>query len=110
MNTYWFALLAAILCEIVATTSMKLSYGLTRPVPAMTMFIFYILAGVFLAIAMKRIDLSIAYGIWGGIGLVGTTILGRILFDEPLSLAKAGCIALIGIGAVGLYSLQSTSQ
>lgn len=107
MTFYWLALIAAILCEVIATTSMKLSDGMTRIAPASLMLFFYILAGILLAVAMKRIDLSIAYGIWAGIGLVGTTLIGRILFDEPFSLAKAGCVVLIGIGAIGLYTLQT---
>lgn len=108
MVYYWLALIGAVLCEIIATTSMKLSDGMTRIIPATTMMVFYTLAGILIAVAMKRIDLSIAYAIWAGIGLIGTTLIGRMLFDEPLTLFKAGCILLIGIGVIGLYSHQTT--
>ena len=37
-----------------------------------------------------------------GIGAVGTATLGVLLFDEPATLARAGFVALIVLGVVGL--------
>ncbi|HEX5507604.1 MAG TPA: SMR family transporter, partial [Pseudolabrys sp.] len=43
-----------------------------------------------------------AYAIWTGTGAVGTAILGIYLFDEPATLARLACIAVIIAGIVGL--------
>jgi quaternary ammonium compound-resistance protein SugE len=39
---------------------------------------------------------------WTGFGIVGTTVLGTILFQEKLSLPQVICILMIVIGIVGL--------
>jgi quaternary ammonium compound-resistance protein SugE len=46
-----------------------------------------------------------AYAVWTGIGAVGTVALGIVLFDEPATLARLGCIGLIVAGIVGLKVL-----
>lgn len=46
--------------------------------------------------------LGIAFVKWTGFGIVGTTILGIDLFDESISLAEFGHIAIIVIGIAGL--------
>lgn len=107
MTPYWFALVAAIASEVVATTAMKLSDGMTRAGPATVMFIFYTAAGILIGIAMKRIDLSVAYGMWSGLGLILTTLIAWRLFNEDISPARIFCLGLIGLGSIGLYSLQS---
>jgi quaternary ammonium compound-resistance protein SugE len=40
--------------------------------------------------------------VWTGIGTVGTAILGIILFAEPATAIRLGCIGLIMAGIVGL--------
>ncbi len=42
---------------------------------------------------------------WTGIGAVGVAILGMVLFDEPRTLLRVGCIALIVAGILGLKFL-----
>ncbi len=42
------------------------------------------------------------YGVWTGIGAVGTAVLGMVLFQEPATLARIACIGLIVAGIAGL--------
>lgn len=42
---------------------------------------------------------------WTGFGIVGTSILGIILFREKLTLPQAVCVVLIVIGIAGLKLL-----
>lgn len=35
--------------------------------------------------AVVHVDVSIAYALWGGIGVLGTALAGRILFGQKLS-------------------------
>jgi quaternary ammonium compound-resistance protein SugE len=46
--------------------------------------------------------------VWTGIGAAGTAILGIILFAEPATAARLGCIALIVAGIVGLKLVTPT--
>lgn len=42
---------------------------------------------------------------WTGFGIVGTSVLGIMIFNEKLSLFQVLCIVLIIIGIVGLKLL-----
>ncbi len=55
-----------------------------------------------LAIAVKEIPIGTSCAIWTGIGTVGTAMFGIILFSEPISAMRIGCIVLIVAGIVGL--------
>jgi quaternary ammonium compound-resistance protein SugE len=56
----------------------------------------------FLGLALKTLPVGTAYAIWTGIGAIGTVILGIVLFAEPATAARIGCVALIVAGIVGL--------
>lgn len=42
---------------------------------------------------------------WTGFGIVGTSLLGALLFREKLSLPQLLCVGLIVVGIVGLKLL-----
>lgn len=100
---YWLYLIVAIVFEVAGTTAMKFSDGFTKTVPSVVMFVFYILSLVALTYALKRIDMSIAYAVWAGVGTALITIVGIVLFKEPAGLVKIVSILLIIAGVVGLH-------
>lgn len=106
MAAYWLLLLAAILCEVTATTSMKLSEGFTRTLPSITMILGYLASASLITLAIKRIELSIAYAIWAGLGVLLTTVIGIYFFKETLTLMKVVSVLLIIVGVMGLYLSQ----
>lgn len=108
MYLYWILLFAVILSEVIATTCMKLSVGFTRWLPSTLMFVFYSASGIFITFAIKRIELSIAYAIWAGLGVVLTTFIGIMLFKETLTAVKMISSAMIFCGVLGLYLSQPT--
>jgi small multidrug resistance pump len=55
-----------------------------------------------LAFAMTRIPMGVAYAVWSGLGIVAIAVIGWVVFRQSLTLAQAGFIALILIGAIGL--------
>lgn len=63
----------------------------------------------FLSIALKSLPIGVAYTIWTGIGVIGTVILGMILFDESKDLLKIVFILLIVTGIVGLRVFSENS-
>ena len=99
---HWIFLIAAILFEISGTTAMKLSNGFTKLIPSILMGCFYIASFSSLAFVLKKIDVSVAYAIWSGLGTALIAVIGIYYFNEPLSTLKMVSIALIIIGVVGL--------
>ena len=98
----WLYLTGAILLEVAGTSCMKLSQGFTKLIPSILIFVFYGLSFVGLTIALKKIDVSIAYSVWAGIGTALIAGIGMFYFKEPLTLVKVLSILLIIAGVVGL--------
>ena len=98
----WFYLLVAGLFEISWAVGLKFSHGFTQIFPAVFTVISMILSFYFLSQALKQLPLGTAYAIWTGIGTVGTSILGIVLFKEPVLAVKFLCIGLILTGITGL--------
>ena len=51
---------------------------------------------------LKTLPIGTAYAVWTGIGIMGTAILGIILFNEPASLLRLLFLGLILVGIIGL--------
>jgi small multidrug resistance pump len=102
MMKTWLLLTAAILLEVAGTTSMKISAGFTRLVPSVLIFVFYAASFTVLTLALRKLDISIAYAIWSGLGTVLITMIGIFWFKEPATALKLTCILLIILGVVGL--------
>lgn len=98
----WVLLIAAICMEVCGTTCMKLSEGFTRLVPSILIFVFYALAFILMTYAVKKLDLSLTYAIWSGVGTFLIVLIGLFWFKEPFTLLKAFSMALVIAGVVGL--------
>lgn len=98
----WILLALTIILEVAGTISMKLSNGLTNPIPSVLLFVFYGGCFALFAVAVKTIDLSVAYGIWSGLGTMLVFIIGIFIFQEQISLIKVASIVLIIVGVIGL--------
>jgi small multidrug resistance pump len=98
----WFYLVLAIVLEVSGTTSMKLSQGFTQMLPSVLMFLFYGLSLGALTLALKSIDVSMAYAIWSGLGTALIATVGVLWLKEPLNTLKIVSLLLIIIGVIGL--------
>lgn len=105
----WLLLGLAIVLEVVGTVCMKLSDGFTQMWPALGVVVFYLASTIVLAVVVKTIDISIAYAVWAGLGIVLITIIGVFTFNEPLTWLRVTCIGLIIVGVVGL-NLSGTAH
>lgn len=103
----WLWLLGGICLEACGTICLKLAQGFTRPLPSVMLFVFYAASFTCVTLAVKRIELGMAYAIWSGVGTLFITTAGIVWFGESTSLLKLGCIALIITGVVGLKWLAS---
>ncbi|MDF5711859.1 MAG: multidrug efflux SMR transporter [Nostoc sp. S4] len=104
MSISWIYLIAAILFEVSGTTCMKLSQGFTKIVPSVLIFVFYGFCFSFLTLALKRIEVSVAYSVWAGLGTILVAMIGMIWFRESATFTKLISIALIIIGVIGINS------
>ena len=98
----WMFLVAAIVCEVAATTFMKLSGSLTKWVWIAPMLAGYVLALGGLALALKTIEVGIAYAVWAGAGTLMIAAIGILFFGEGTSPLKLASMALVIAGVVGL--------
>jgi small multidrug resistance pump len=99
----WLYLILAIVLEVSGTTSMKLSQGFTRTLPSVLMFLFYGLSLSALTLALKAIDVSVAYAVWSGLGTALIATVGVLWMKEPLNTLKVVSLMLIIIGVIGLH-------
>ncbi|OZI11432.1 QacE family quaternary ammonium compound efflux SMR transporter [Bacillaceae bacterium SAS-127] len=99
---YWLLLLVTIVFEVAGTISMKLSDGLTKGLPSLMIFVSYGICFSIFAIVVKKIDLSIAYALWSGLGTLFVTLISVWAFKEQLNLTQMFCIVAIVAGVVGL--------
>jgi len=102
LSMHWLYLAGAILFEVAGTTSMKLSQGFSRLLPSILIFVFYAISFVSLTFAVKKIDMSVSYAIWSGIGTALIAIIGVYFFKESMTMLKIASIILIIIGVMGL--------
>jgi small multidrug resistance pump len=98
----WCYLLAAIVFEVCGTTCMKLSDGFKKATPSTLMWVFYVISFIALTHAIKRIEISVAYAIWAGLGTALIALIGIFWFQDSYSLLKVVSLALIIAGIVGL--------
>ncbi len=98
----WTLLVLAGLFEIGWAIGLKYTEGFTKPLPTALTVAAMIVSIVLLGLAVRNLPMGTAYAVWTGIGTVGTVILGIVLFAEPVTAIRLGCIALIVTGIMGL--------
>src|SRR5215216_3595338 len=98
----WLLLVASIVLEVLGTVSMKLSEGFSRPLYSALVAVFYAISIAGLALVLKRIDVSVAYAVWSGLGKAFIAMVGVRVFGEALSVVKVVAVILIVEGVVML--------
>lgn len=83
IHAAWLAL--AIVLEIVANIFLKFSDGFRRKLQGLLSIAAVLGAFSALSQAVKGIDLSVAYALWGGFGIAATLAAGWILFGQHLN-------------------------
>ncbi len=98
----WIILIIAGLFETGWAIGLKYSNGLTRFYPVVFTVITLILSMYLLERALRTLPVGTAYAVWTGIGIIGTTVLGILLFNESMNITRIFFIGLIVIGIGGL--------
>ena len=98
----WVILALGVIFEVLGTISMKYAEGFTKLVPSLLVFVFYGISLASLVIVLKKMEVSIAYGIWASAGTALIALIGMIWFNENVSIIKVISICFIIIGILGL--------
>jgi small multidrug resistance pump len=106
----WSLLAAGIFLEVLGTTCMKLSNGFARPWPSFLMFACYGLSLTALTMALRDIDMTIAYGVWSAAGSVLIATIGLVWFREPATAARLFWLTVVVCGVIGLRRASSLAE
>ncbi len=91
----WTLLTIAIICEVIATTALKLSDSFTRLAPSVATVVFYGLAFYCLTFTMRALPTGVIYAIWSGAGIVLIGLIGWLFLGQKLDWP-----AIIGMGLI----------
>lgn len=98
----WLLLVLAIGAEVIGTLSLKASDGFSRLWPSVAVVLGYGIAFTLLAFSLKTLNVGPAYALWAGLGTVGATVGGWLVFSERLSPLTLVGIAIVVIGVVAI--------
>lgn len=99
----WLAL--AVVLEVSGSCLLKLSDGMRHRLSGLLGIVLVIGAFAALAQAIRGMDLSVAYAVWGGAGLVITAIVGALAFGQRIRPTGWAGIGLVIVGVVALKLL-----
>jgi len=106
----WIFLSAAIVAEVIATSSLKASEGFTRLWPSLIVVVGYAAAFYLLALTLRTIPVGVAYAVWSGAGVVLVTLVAWLIYGQKLDLPTLIGIAFIvtGVMILNLFSKAGT--
>ena len=98
----WFWLILGGVFEVGFTTSLRFVDGF-RNVPWTIAFLVSVAISMgLLELASRTIPMGTAYAVWGGIGAVGTVLVGIAFFNEPSTTIRILLIFAIVAAIAGL--------
>ncbi|MEK5288208.1 multidrug efflux SMR transporter [Streptococcus sp. FSL R7-0212] len=95
-----YFLLLAIIAEVFATSTLKLTKGFTLFWPSILCSCVYMICHYFFAKAIQELNLGVAYALWCGLGILVTVLVSLIFYKESLSLTGVLGIILILAGCL----------
>ena len=102
--TFVAAVVMAAALEVVANLLLSKSEGFTRLRFGIFSLCLVALAFTCLAYAVRGMDLAVAYALWGGFGILGTSISGWAILGQRLRFTAWAGMGML-IGGMGLLHL-----
>lgn len=96
----YFYLMIAIIGEVVGTNLLKATDGFTKLMPTIYTIIAYVISFYFLSLSFKTLPISVAYAIWGAIGIILITLFSVLVWKEPINLMTVLGLSLIIAGTI----------
>ena len=98
----WFWLILGGLFEVGFTTALRFVDGFRNTPWTLAFLVSVAISMGLLELASRSIPMGTAYAVWGGIGAVGTVIVGILFFNEPAALIRILLIFGIVAAIAGL--------
>ena len=99
----------SIAAEVVATTALKSSQGLTRLWPAVLAVLGYCVAFYLVSKVMNHMATGVVYAVWSGLGIVLNSLVGWLLHGQKLDLPAIVGMAMIVGGVLVMQLLSKTT-
>ena len=103
----WLILSLAILLEVCGTVCLKLSHGMTRPVPVVGVVVFYLSTFTLMSLCLKNLEIGTVYAVWSGAGTALVAIIGILYFAESFNWMKILGLSLVIAGVILLHRTPS---
>jgi small multidrug resistance pump len=98
--TTYLCLAGAILTEVIATTALAASNGLSKPVPSIISVFCFVAAFWLLSFPLRTMPTGIVYAVWSGLGIVLITAVAWVWAKQVLDLPALIGMALITAGVI----------
>lgn len=105
----WLFLALAIVFEISSVVLMKLLSVDGGWLRQLLMYLTVGLSFTFMALALKKITLAVAYATWESLGLLAIAAIGTLFFREQLSVMQLSGILLL-LGGVVLVNIAENEH
>jgi quaternary ammonium compound-resistance protein SugE len=102
MSIAWVYLGLAGLLEVCWAIGLKYTAGFTKLWPSIFTITTLVASLFLLAKATQTLPIGTAYAMWVGIGALGATILGILLFQESCSYMRLVFLGLLLVSIIGL--------
>ena len=98
-----YALLGlAIFAEVIGTSALKVSEGMSKLGPVVLVVVGYGLSFWLLSLTLLSMPVGLVYAIWSGVGIAAIALIGQFMFGETLTLGSMLGMGLIIAGIVVL--------
>lgn len=98
----WLLLILGGLFEVGFTTSLRFVDGFRNLPWTIAFLVSVAISMALLELAARSIAMGTAYAVWGGIGAIGTVIVGMLWFGEPAGTVRVLLILAIVAAIAGL--------
>jgi small multidrug resistance pump len=105
----YFYLAIAILCEVVATSSLKASNEFKEWLPSLLVILGYLGSIYFMTLSLRKLSLGTVYATWSGLGIVLVAVFGFVFYKEKLDPAAILGMALIIAGVLVMNLVSKTN-
>ena len=109
MNHPWVLLGISIVAEVIATTALKSSQGLSRIGPSLLAVAGYCLAFYLVAKVMEHLPTGVVYAIWSGLGIVLISVVGWLWHGQRLDAPALLGMLLIVVGVLVIQLFSKTA-
>lgn len=92
---HYFYLVLAVALEVVGTSALKMSEGMTKPLPVVVVVLGFGVSFYLFSLVLRYLPVGIVYAIWSGLGIVLIALVGVLFFKQSLD-----WIAIVGMGLI----------